>query len=118
MLQLAALSFEYHYLADEVAQSIRSFISVACETSAHGRSAKTAAHFFSSLLCVFLLAANSLPQAAATVSEHGRHSRATKRDAAHGPQELLCIDPDDCSLGHCPRALLDTVAQLAVIHRE
>ena len=55
---------------------------------------------------------------AAKIAVDGRHSRATKGDAAHGPQKLLCIDPDDRPQGHCPRALLDPVAQLAVIHRE
>jgi hypothetical protein len=44
--------------------------------------------------------------------------RATKGDAARGPQELLCIDPDDRPQGQCPRAFFDPVAQLAVIHRE
>ena len=47
-----------------------------------------------------------------------RHSRATKGNAADGPQKLLCIDSYDCSLGHCPRAGLNPVAQLAVIHRK
>jgi hypothetical protein len=31
---------------------------------------------------------------------------------------LLRIDPDDGTRGHCPRALLDPVAQLAVEHGE
>lgn len=54
----------------------------------------------------------------AKIAIDGRHSRATKRDPAHGSQKLLCIDPDDRPQGHCPRALLDPVSQLAVKHRE
>jgi hypothetical protein len=30
----------------------------------------------------------------------------------------LCVDRDDCPLGHCSRTLLDPVAQLAVKHSE
>ena len=49
---------------------------------------------------------------------NSRHSRATKCDAAHGPQKLLCIDRNNCSLRHLPRSFLDPVAKLAVIHGE
>jgi hypothetical protein len=54
----------------------------------------------------------------AKIAVDGRHSRATKGDAAHGPQKLLRIDRHDRPQGHYPRAFLDPVPQLAVIHGE